>query len=94
MAEYNYACKHAYFTKECRRVLCDLAPTPDFGDHGSIIHSMCAYQPQCPNARACGLSKGWETCFKVQQEREKAARRVKAGTPRKKNTRKKAVDEE
>lgn len=72
MAEYNYACRHAYFTKETRRVLCDREPKPDFGDHRSVVHSMCAYQPPCPNTRVCGLTTGWEGCIKLRRAAEEA----------------------
>ena len=69
--DHTFACKHAYLDRNTGKnqvVLCDKAGTPDFTQYKSIVGCMCAYQPPCPEKHICALAKGWEGCWRLQQE--------------------------
>lgn len=75
---HTFACKHAYLTRETGEnqvVLCDQAGTPDFSQYKSIVGCMCVYQPPCPQKHLCALAKGWENCWRLQQERREEEQR-------------------
>ena len=91
----TFACSHAYLTRETgenKVVLCDKAGTPDFKKVKAIIGCMCAYQPPCPEKHLCALEKGWDQCWRLQQERE--ARKPDETQPEQKKTAKRSKKSE
>ena len=90
---HTFACPHAYLDKKTGKnkvVLCDAAGTPDFSQYKSIVGCMCAYQPPCPEKQICALAKGWDNCWRLQNERAQAEKESASDeTPKSKTKRSK-----